>query len=170
MEAALRLVSDNDALFPWPDTGEALTTEQAVERVKGLIFENEGLTKLTKKQARENAALARRVAEDESVESHAQGREIVELIDHWRTACNHPNSKISGDRIKLVKSRLKDGYEFAELRLAIDGLAAHPFRVYDRRLPTGRPADRHDQLKDALGDSERLEKLANLGAQARREA
>lgn len=169
MEAAshLRLVGESNE-FPWPETGELLSIPEAQRRIQEMTYDIDGLTKLTKKQANENAKLSKRVAEDEDPNSHPKGKEIVDLIDHWREVCNHPNSKVSADRVKLVKGRLKDGYEIAELRLAIDGLAAFPFRVYDKRLPTGRQADRHDQLKDALGDSERLEKLANLGAESRR--
>ena len=169
MEAAthLRLVGESQE-FPWPETGELLSIPEAQRRIQELEYDVAGLTTLTKKQANENAKLAKRVAEDEDPTTHPKGKEIVDLIDHWRETCNHPNSKVSADRVKLVKSRLKDGYSIEELQLAIDGLAAFPYRVYDKRLPNGRPADRHDQLKDALGDSERLEKLANLGAEARR--
>jgi hypothetical protein len=171
MEASpsLRLVSDTDAGFPWPDdNGELLTTEQAVERVKGLLYENEGLTKLTKKQARENAKLEKRVAEDEDPMNHAKGADILALIERWKRACNHPNSKVSGDRVKIVKTALKD-YDIPTLELAIDGLASHPYRVYDKRLATGRPQDRHDKLSDALSTGEKIEAMANLGAIARKQ-
>lgn len=177
MEAPrLRLVSDNSlnaiAPFPWPDdNGELLTTEQAVERVKSLLYENEGLTKLTKKQARENArlnsTLAKIADEDADTKNHPKGAVIVGLLKRWSVVCNHPNSDLSdGKRIKLVKARL-NAFNEEQLELAEDGAAAFPYRVYGNRLKTGRPEDRKDQISDIFGDAERVETLANLGWKAR---
>ena len=178
MEASrLRLVSENDSPFPWPDdNGELLTTEQAVERVKGLLYENVGLTKLTKKQARENARLEKRVAEDEDPMNHAKGADIVALFDRWALGSNHLKAKLGGPRVKLVKARLKDGYDItgdgsngATLELAIDGICAYPFQVYDKRNATGRPQDRRDDFELALKDEKHVEALARLGWKARSE-
>ena len=191
MEAArsLRLVSDDDPRFEWPDgNGELLTIEQAVERVKGLLHENDGLTTLTKKQARENSRLQRRVAEDEDPMNHARGadivalfkrwqiganhpkrREISELIDYWKQQTGHTNSRNSKDRFDLVRARLKDGYDFPTLRLAIDVLAALPYVVNAQRRSEGKPSQRYDQLTHALKSGEKVEQFANLGHQARRQ-
>lgn len=172
MEAAshLRLVGDDAASsFPWPETGEVLSITDAHYRIRDLIDERDGLLKLTAKQARVNAQLERRVAEDESAESHAKGKEIVELIERWKAGTGHPKSKTSGDRIKLVKARLKDGYSVEQLELAIDGIAAYPYvGTGGQRFRDGKPGQRHDRLGIALGGGEAVEKFAVLGHEARK--
>lgn len=175
MEAAhLQLVSANDPLFPWPTPdGEALTTEQAVERVKALLLENEGFVKETKRLLREKTRLEgtlRKLAEDDAdTKNHPKGAEIVALLKRWSLVCSHPNSDLAdGKRIKLVKARL-NAFTVEQLELAEDGAAAFPYRVYGKRLKQGRPEDRHDQVSDVFGDAERVERLANLGHQARKQ-
>lgn len=170
MEAArtLRLVSENDDLMPWPETGEGLTPEAFIEKTRGVLYENEGLTKLTKKQARENARLEKRVAEDEDPMNHAKGKEIVGLVERWMRATGHTRSKVSGDRVKYVKARLADGYTIEQIELAIDGLGAFPYVHMGQRVQQGSKGERHDRLGIALGGGEPLEKFAVLGHEARR--
>lgn len=179
MEAALRLVSDSDQapVLPWPETGEALTIEQAIHKVRDVIDERDGLVTLTRKQAKENAALQRRIAEDEDPNSHPRGAEIVELIQRWMRGTGHAKSKVSADRVKLVKARIKDGYEISAeewlpdiptLELAVDGIASHPFVVNGTRVPTGPKASRHDRLGIALGGGEKVEEFSRLGYKARK--
>lgn len=168
--ANLRLVGDDAASsFPWPETGEVLSITDAHYRIRDLIDERDGLLKLTAKQARVNAQLERRVAEDESAESHAKGKEIVELIERWKVRCHHEKARTSGDRVKLIKARLRDGYSTAEIALAIDGLAALPYVVNAQRRPTGKESHRFDQLSHALKSGEKVEHFANLGHQARKQ-
>lgn len=165
----LRLVGDTAVdTFPWPETGELVSFIDATYRIRDLIDERDGLLKLTAKQARENAALARRVAEDESAESHAKGREIVELIERWKRVTGHVKSKTSGDRIKLVKARLKDSYSVEQLELAVDGIGAFPFVTNGRRTRIGQPSNRHDRLGICLGGGEKVEEFARLGHAARK--
>lgn len=164
--------------FLWPDgSGEILSLADATYRIRDLLDERDGLLTLTAKQARENARLARRVAEDEDPNAHPQGAEIVALIERWKLGAGHPKSKVSADRVKLVKARIKDGYaitdddpfpDHATLELAIDGIAAHPFVVNGQRVPAGKPSQRHDRLGIALGGGEEVEKFARLGYAARK--
>ena len=172
MEAALRLVSDNDALFPWPDTGEALTTEQAVERVKGLLYENEGLTKLTKKQAKENAKLERQL-DTEETRPHPKDNEFRELGKRWKDGTGKKQAKIGLQRMKMMRARHKDGFPITSdeaeptLELAIDGLCAFPYRVYGERFRQGKPSELDNDLDAALKDEKHVEALSRLGWKAR---
>lgn len=179
MEAALRLVSetDNTALFPWPETGEGLTFAEATHRVRDVLDERDGLVTLTRKQAAENARLQRRIEEEADPNSHGQGAEIVALIERWKRGADHPGSKISADRVKLVKARLKDGYQIASeewlpdhvtLELAVDGICAHRFVCNGQRSRSGSLAQRHDRLGIALGGGEKVEEFARLGYKARK--
>ncbi len=179
MEAAtpLRLVSDQPSGFPWPETGELLSTEEAHRRVRDLTDERDGLLTLTAKQAKENARLARRIVEDEDPNSHPRGAEIVALGERWKRGTGKAKAKLGAPRVKLIKARLKDGFPISAedwlpqeptLELAIDGLCANPYRVYNHRHPDGRPSDLDNDLSAALKDEKHVEDLSRLGYEARR--
>ena len=83
-------------------------------------------------------------------------------------------TKISADRVKLVKVRLRDGYPIASeepvptLELAVDGICAYPYVVNGQRVPTGKPSQRLDRLGIALAGGGSVENFARLGYQARK--
>ena len=148
------------------DSGELVETDRRVADLEDRVA---GLMTTIASQARKMGSLERELRKYDPKET-AQPDELAALIERWKWKTGHHKSKASKDRFDLIRARLKDGYSINELELAIDGLAAYPYRVYDKRFPRGRDADRHDQLSDALGSSERVEKLAVLGHQARKEA
>lgn len=168
MSANLRLVSDNpDANFPWPLTGELISLPDAHARIKELHEGKEAMKRLIEEREVKYRRLQRQVEEERDPRNQPSGAAATRVVTYWRDLC-HPNSKVSKDRIKMAAARLADDYTEEQLNLAIDGIASHPFRIYDTRKPNGRAEDRHDQLKDALGDSERVERMANLGHKARK--
>jgi hypothetical protein len=103
----------------------------------------------------------------EAERSHPQHKQILEVIERWKTGTGHPNAKASADRVRLIRARLKDDYTFEHIELAIDGLIANPFRHYGTPRGAGEPSERADQLDVALGSGKSLEMYANLGARAR---
>lgn len=129
--------------------------------------EIEGLIATVKEQARRMAKYERELKRyAEAEEHHPHRKEILELIDYWRKATGHERSKASKDRVDLIKARLKDGYSFDQIRLAVDGLAAFPYVRDGRRVASGKPSERFDQLKHALKGGQELERFAVLGYQA----
>ena len=126
-----------------------------------------GLLETIKNQARKIGSLERRITEEEDPLSHAKGTEIIGLIERWKIATGHPKSKTSADRVKLIKSRLRDGYSVEQIELAIDGLASHPFVVNAQRRAEGKDSQRYDQLEHCLKGGQKLEQFAVLGHQAR---
>lgn len=50
-----------------------------------------------------------------------------ELFEHWRTACGHPRAKLTDDRRRKIRARLREGYTVEQIRQAIDGAAARAF-------------------------------------------
>lgn len=176
MSANLRLVTDAGD-FPWPDTGELIPATEAVHRIRDLEDRLAGYKRTIDKQAREIGVLARRVAEDEDPAAHPNGPEIVALIERWRSGAHHPQARISADRVKLVKARIRDGYPITAdehlpseptLELAVDGICSHPFVTNGGRAPTGKPSNRHDRLGICLGGGESVESFARLGHAARK--
>jgi len=157
MKPALRLVN--------PETGEV---EERDSLIADLEDKLEGYRKTCDKQAREIGALARRIAEEEDPNSHPLGAEIVALIERWKLGAKHPNSKVSADRVKFVKARLKDDFTIEQLELAVDGICAFPYvGTGGQRFSKGKPGQRHDRLGIALGGGETVEKFAVLGHEAR---
>lgn len=157
-----------------PTTGE-LVDRDPDSRIRDLEDLNAGLRVTVDKQAREIGTLKRKLTADDP-EVHPQRAAIHKLIDRWREACNHPKAKAGTARVKLVAARIKDGYPVTSeewlpseptLELAIDGLAAYPYRVFNRRYAEGKPADRDDDLTAALKDEKHVELCARLGYKAR---
>lgn len=170
MSANLRLVSDNpDANFPWPLTGELISIPDAHARIKELHEGKEAMKRLIEEREVKYRRMQKQLEEEADPRNQPNGKERVAVVEYWREVCGKQRSVVSKDRVKMAGARLGDGYTVEQLKLALDGLASHPYRVYDNRLREGRPQDRHDQLKDALGDSEKVEAMANLGHQARRQ-
>lgn len=149
-----------------PETGEV---EERDSLIADLEDQLAGYRKTCDKQAREIGALSRRIAEEDDPNSHPLGAEIVALINHWRQQTGHTNAKVSADRVKLVKARLRDGYDPDTIALAIDGLASAPYVVNAQRVPEGKESQRYDQLKHALKGGQELERFANLGHHARKQ-
>jgi hypothetical protein len=127
-----------------------------------------GLLATTRGQAKQIGRLEREVKRlDDAEVHHPQRKEIVALVERWKQATNHPNAKVSKDRVEIVKARLKDGYTLDQLALAIDGIGAFPYVINGQRVKEGKPSQRHDALSLALKGGENLERFANLGAQVK---
>ena len=192
-QATLRAVPDD--AFPWPDgNGELLTTAEAIDRVRDTLKRvadlereagndyarrdaedrAEGYRQTVDAQARRIGALERKVAEEEDPASHPKGAEIVAVIERWRTGTGHTQAKVSADRVKLVKARLRDDYPIASeepeptIELAVDGICAFPYVVNGQRMQTGKPSQRHDRLGIALAGGEKVEEFARHGWAARK--
>ena len=164
------------------ETGEVVTDcpdcRDKDYKLRDLEDKVAGLMATVEKQARTIGALERRIAEEEDPNSHPKGKEIVAVIERWKRATGHTKAKVSADRVKLVKARLKDGYELTSeewlpseptIELAIDGIAAFPYVVNGKRERTGKPSQRHDRLGIALAGGEKVEEFARLGYRARQE-
>lgn len=163
-----------------PETGEVHdgpSYSDLLHQTRDLEDQLAGFKVTCEKQAREIGSLRRRIADDEDPTTHPQGKEIVALIERWMRGTRHNKAKVSADRVKLVKSRLRDGYPLtsddeypaeATLELAVDGIAAYPFVVNGQRVREGKPSQRHDRLGIALAGGEKVEEFARLGYQARK--
>lgn len=54
---------------------------------------------------------------------------VVEVFDHWRAVMAHPVAKLTPEREKAVRARLRDGYTVEEIKAGIDGCRASPFHM-----------------------------------------
>lgn len=103
-------------------------------------------------------------------EQDPQRQQILAVIDLWRRVTGHPRANLNaGDRFDVVKARLTEGYSVEQVELAIEGIGAYAYVVEGQRVKRGNKSQRHDRLGIACGSGENLERLANLGHQARKE-
>lgn len=131
-----------------------------------------------RKQSRALGAAERKLREyDDNPDTHPQGHEITELIDRWRVGTNKPTAKIGSGRVRLTKARIADGFKIRTsegedpeptLELAVDGLCAYPYRVFDRRFAEGNRSDLDNDFSRALKDEKHVEELSRYGYRARK--
>lgn len=49
------------------------------------------------------------------------------VFDHWQQAMGKPRAKLTADRARKVRARLREGYNVQEILQAVQGCAASPF-------------------------------------------
>jgi hypothetical protein len=54
---------------------------------------------------------------------------VLKIFDHWREVMKHPQAKLTPERGRAIRGRLKDGYTVAEICAAVDGCRASPFHM-----------------------------------------
>jgi len=125
---------------------------------------------------KENRRLLRKINQLErdketARQSDSNRTKIIELIELWKEVTNHPRSNAhSADRFDIVKARLREGYTFEQLELAIRGIGFAPYVVNGQRVSEGKPGNLHNRLGIALSGGEQVEKFANIGYEAARRA
>lgn len=134
-----------------------------------------GLLRTVEQQGTRIGSLERRVEADGDIDREPKGKEIRALFERWQKATGRTGTKLGKPRVKLVKARLRDGFPITSseteptLELAIDGVAAYPYRVYNRRQKEGRPSDLDNGFDRALQDEKHVEELSRYGWKARQE-
>jgi hypothetical protein len=156
--AHIRLVDEHGELCP--------ACEEKDEEITGL-------EETIRLQAGTIGRLRRQVEQVDSIDTDPKGREIRALFKRHQKATGKTNTKLGKPRVKLVRARLRDGFPFASeeaeptLELAIDGVAAFPYRVFNRRERTGRPSDLDNGFDRALQDEKHVEELSRYGWKAK---
>ena len=98
-----------------------------------------------------------------SAAQHADpaGAEVREVINYWRERCNKSErvkTPTGSTRWNKVKARLKEGYEVADLKLAIDGYATKPYVGTNGRTDDPENARRFDDIELICRDEVNVEK------------
>lgn len=151
-----------------------LSTGEATVEAQDLIV---GLFRTIESQGRKIGSLERTINDFGEVDPGPAGREITDLIDRWRRGTGKSKAKIGKPRIKLVKARLADGFpitcpdwlpDHVTLELAIDGIAAYPYRRFKERRREGSESELENDLSHALKDEKHVEECARYGYKARK--
>ncbi len=138
-----------------PETGELRQPgcQQCAEltvKLAGRTADFDALVQEHTKLLRQRDALLR--DRDRERELDPQRAVIMEIFDHWRERCGHPNARFDGRRFDLIKARLRT-FSVDELKMAIDGAAVDAF--------TDSKGKRHDRLGLIFESAERVEDFAN---------
>jgi hypothetical protein len=146
-EPALKLVPNEDGEIVQDACAECA-------RLRGMVFNGEQDMRNLEKDLRSWRDKYDRLLKDRDEERMAdpQRPQILEVFDHWREKCRHPNARFDGKRFDLIKTRLRD-FTVDELKMAIDGASVDAYVD-----PKGK---RHDRLGLILESAERVEDFAN---------
>lgn len=160
-----------------PETGEVHHVDA---RIADLEDELAGAKKTIAAQNRIIGTQERKIKAEEGdpVRGDKEEAKFRALGERWKLASGKKNAVIGKPRLKLMKARRNDGFPItqpddaepmATLELAIDGLCAYPYRVYDKRYREGRKQDLDNAIDSALKDEKHVEECARLGWKARQE-
>jgi hypothetical protein len=129
-----------------------------------ILSDAAALMEVVVKQRQEIAALKRQAAKMAAVDPDAET--IADTLEYWREKTGHTKAKIpvDGRRWRIVKARLKDGFEADRLKRAIDGVVAFPFEGdYGERFAEPGPGrKRKDDVVNAMRDEELTERRIRL--------
>jgi hypothetical protein len=119
-------------------------------KLDGLRGDFDALTREYTKVLRKRDALLR--DRERERELDPERALVMEVFDHWRAACRHPNARFDARRFDLIKARLRT-FTADELKQAIDGASVAAFVD-----STGK---RHDRLGLIFESAERVEDFCN---------
>lgn len=80
---------------------------------------------------------------------------VKRIFARWQRTLDHPHARLTPDRVRAVKARLREGYTEAQINAAIDGCAASPFHVGENEQGT-----RYDDLTLICRSGSKLESFA----------
>ena len=132
-----------------------------------------GLLAIIERDGRTIGSLERAIATEGDVDADPKGSEIRALFERWQRGTGRTTTKLGKPRVKLVRARLRDGFPLASdkpepsLELAVDGIAAFPFRQFTTRKRDGKPSELENDFDLALRDERHVEALARYGYKAR---
>lgn len=85
-------------------------------------------------------------------------RTIVRIFERWRTACDYPRARLTPERVRHIRARLRDGYTERELCAAIDGIAGSDFHRGENDS-----RQRYDDLTFVFRNGSNVERFATMG-------
>lgn len=89
--------------------------------------------------------------------------EVNEVFEYWKERMGHERARMDAARLKVIRARLADGYEVADLCLAIDGCAASAFHMGENDR-----GQRYDSITLILRDADHVDKFVRAGETAHR--
>lgn len=80
---------------------------------------------------------------------------VKRIFEHWKRTLDHPHARLTPDRVRAVRARLRDGYTERQILGAIDGCASSPFHIGENETGT-----RYDDLTLICRSGSKLEGFA----------
>jgi hypothetical protein len=101
------------------------------------------------------------ISSDASARPVVLANSVRRIFDHWKATTNHPGAKLTPERERLIRKRLKDGYTEEQLLLAIDGNKASAFHQGQNDRQTV-----YDKLTLIFRNGENIEKFIEYAGAA----
>ena len=97
--------------------------------------------------------------ETKTLSSPTSSTVVHAVFSYWQEALNHPQARLTPEREKAIRARLKEGYTFDQITQAIDGCRASPFhRGQNER------SQAYDDLTLICRNGSKLESFINVAA------
>ena len=77
---------------------------------------------------------------------------ITRIFDRWKRTLDHPQARLTPDRVRVIKARMREGYTERQIMLAIEGCAASPYHIGENDSGT-----RYDDLTLICRSGSKLE-------------
>ena len=84
----------------------------------------------------------------------------IEIFQYWQARFSKPRARFSPERRKVIRARLRDGYDAAYIRRAIDGCHASPFHNGENDRNT-----EHNDITLICRNSTKLEQFYQLAGE-----
>jgi hypothetical protein len=96
--------------------------------------------------------------ETKALSSTNGSTDVQVIFSYWQQALNHPHARLTPERERVIRARLREGYTPDVIKKAIDGCRASPFhRGQNER---GQP---YDDLTLICRNGSKLESFLNIG-------
>jgi hypothetical protein len=155
-----------DSAIPSPEEGEIIV-ENTVEKTPSLDLYQASLGKekasldLTQGERKgkgkegegERNGKGRECEGNHSVTREAR-EDVKKVFEHWQSVMNHPDAKLGGERVKVIRQSLKAGYTADQLCEAITGCSLTPFYMGDNDR-----GEKYDGLKHVFKNSDMIDKF-----------
>lgn len=79
---------------------------------------------------------------------------VRRIFEHWKTVMNHPNAKLDGKRMSLIRKALNFGYDVQAICKAIRGCSLTPHNMGDNDR-----GQRYDGLHVILRDADQIDRF-----------
>lgn len=92
-------------------------------------------------------------------QKQAEAQSVLRVFAYWVEALGHDRARLTPERMRVIKARLRDGYEEQRLLRAIAGVSTSPWHRGEDPKSNGQ---RYDDLTLILRDGSHLERFEGM--------
>lgn len=80
---------------------------------------------------------------------------VMRIFEHWKRSLDHPHARLTPERVRVIRARMREGYTERQIMGAINGCAASPFHTGENDQGT-----RYDDLTLICRSGSNVERFA----------